>query len=133
MFTTLHVSDAICAHHQEHSGSVQPKVFYGFGVFYSIQQVLVLGQFDTLARSENKAYSTYIQLEMDKSICYQDVRNHKHKKLLVTLAGALTGISKHTYFSHTVRKCVCYSLFSLLVSALTTSAISDYPIPAHVI
>jgi hypothetical protein len=25
--------------------------FYGFGVFYSIEQVLVLGHFDTLARS----------------------------------------------------------------------------------
>jgi hypothetical protein len=25
--------------------------FYGFGVFYSIERVLVLGHFDTLARS----------------------------------------------------------------------------------
>jgi hypothetical protein len=26
-------------------------VFYGFGMFYSIEQVLVLGHFDTLAQS----------------------------------------------------------------------------------
>jgi hypothetical protein len=56
----LHVSGAICTHHQEHNCSVQPWVVYGL-VCYSVGALtLKHGQLQTGSDERNKEYSVHL-------------------------------------------------------------------------